>query len=235
MRLYIIRHAEPDYEHNTITKKGRQEAKALGRRLKKEGLTRIYSSPLGRALHTAEYTSKITGLKIKVEPWTRELSELKMEPIQPWGPLMTWDLPGEIIREKRELLTYDNWHRIPHFGEKKFRIEVQRVHHDSDIFLKRRGYLRIGGKYRILKSNRDRIAVFCHGGFGITWLAHLLEIPLPLIWSGFWMAPSSVTTVLFDERSKKWAVPRCIGFCDVSHLRMEGQTVSTHGIKANFD
>ncbi len=235
MRLYIIRHAEPDYEHNTITKKGHREAKALGNHLKKEGLTRIYSSPLGRALHTAEYTSKTTGLKIKVEPWTHELSELKMGPVSPWGTLMTWDLPGEIIREKRKLLTYDDWHKIPHFGDKKFKSEVNRVHRDSDAFLKRHGYQRVSGKYRILKSNRERLAVFCHGGLGITWLAHLLEIPLPLIWSGFWMAPSSVTTILFDERSKKWAVPRCIGFCDTSHLRMEGLPVSTHGIKANFD
>ncbi len=105
MRLYLIRHAEPDYEHNTITKQGHMEAKALAKRLKSEGLTRIYSSPLGRALHTAEYTAKATGLKTKVENWTRELSELKMEPIPPWGPLIAWDLPGEIIREKREVLT----------------------------------------------------------------------------------------------------------------------------------
>ena len=235
MRLYIIRHAEPDYEHNTITTKGHREARALGKRLKKEGLTRIYSSPLGRALHTAEYTSKTTGLPVKVEPWSRELSELKIESVPPWGTLMTWDLPGEIIREKRKLLTYDDWHMIPHFGDKKFKSEVNRVHRDSDAFLNRHGYQRVGGKYRILKSNREKLAVFCHGGLGITWLAHLLEIPLPLIWSGFWMAPSSVTTILFDERSKKWAVPRCIGFCDTSHLRMEGLPVSTHGIKANFD
>jgi broad specificity phosphatase PhoE len=235
LRLYIIRHAEPDYEHNTITKKGHQEAKALSKRLKYEGLTRIYSSPLGRAIHTAEYTAKTTGLKMKVEDWTHELSDLKMETLPPWGQLMAWDLPGERIRKKREHLSHDSWHKIPLFGQKKFRAEVARVNKNSDLFLKRHGYQRQGGKYRILKSNRERIAVFCHGGFGTTWLAHLLEIPLPLVWSGFWMAPSSVTTVLLDERSKRWATPRCIGFCDLSHLQMEGLTASTHGIKANFD
>ncbi len=235
MRLYIIRHAEPDYEHNTITKRGHKEAKALAKRLRTEGLTRLYSSPLGRALHTAEYTAKTTGLKVQVQDWTRELSELKMGPIPPWEPLIAWDLPGEIIRKKRKYLAHETWHRLPHWKPKHFRSAVKGVNKNSDAFLKRHGYRRDGGRYEVLKGNKERIAVFCHGGFGLTWLSHLLEIPLPLMWSGFWMAPSSVTTVLFDMRSEKWAVPRCIGFCDVSHLRLEGLPVSTHGIKANFD
>jgi hypothetical protein len=77
--------------------------------------------------------------------------------------------------------------------------------------------------------------VFCHGGFGLTWLAHLLALPLPLVWSGFWLPPSSVTTMLFDERSPEWAVPRCIGLGDVSHLYAAGLQVQARGIMANFD
>jgi probable phosphoglycerate mutase len=235
MRLYIIRHAEPDYEHNTITTQGHREAKALSRQLKREGLTHLYSSPLGRAVDTARYTAKATGLKPTVIDWTRELSDLKMAPVPPWGNLMAWDLAGEVIRLKREHLTPTAWRRIPLFDQKKFRAEIARVGRNSDAFLKRHGYRREGGRYRILKGNKRRIAVFCHGGFGLTWLSHLLEIPLPLMWSGFWMAPSSVTTVLFDERSSRWATPRCLGFCDLSHLHIAGVKPSTHGIKANFD
>lgn len=235
MRLYIIRHAEPDYPNNTITARGHLEAKALAERLKKEGLTRIYSSPLGRALHTAQYTAKTTGLPLKVEEWTKELSELRMGSIPPWGDLIAWDLPGEIIRNKSGLLTHEKWDRIPHFNNPLFRKETSKIARRSDAFLKRHGFHRMGGRYKVLKPNQERIAVFCHGGFGLTWLSHLLAIPMPLMWSGFWMAPSSVTTVLFDQRSKKWATPRCIGFCDVSHLHRKGLSISTHGIKANFD
>ncbi len=235
MRLYIIRHAEPDYAHNTITPKGHKEAKALARRLKGEGLTHLYSSPLGRALHTAQYAAKATGLKVKVESWTRELSGLNLGDVAPWGPLMAWDLPGEIIRSGVEPLDSGRWQRIPFFRPKKFQGIVSKVNRSSDAFLSRHGYRREGGRYRVLKENREKIAVFCHNGLGLTWLAHLLEIPLPLVWSGFWMAPSSVTTLLMDMRSESWAVPRCIGFCDVSHLRQAGLPVSTHGIKANFD
>lgn len=235
MRLYIIRHAEPDYPNNTITNRGHREAKALAHRLKNEGLTRIYSSPLGRALHTAQYTSKSVGLPVKVEEWTKELSDLRMGNVPPWGDLIAWDLPGEILRRKRSLLTHKDWNKIPYLENPKFRKETSKVGRRSDAFLERHGYRRVGGRYQILKSNRERIAVFCHGGFGLTWLSHLLAIPLPLMWSGFWMAPSSVTTILFDQRSTSWATPRCIGFCDVSHLHRKGLPVSTHGIKANFD
>ncbi len=33
MRLIFIRHAEPDYEHNTLTKKGFREAEILSNRV----------------------------------------------------------------------------------------------------------------------------------------------------------------------------------------------------------
>jgi probable phosphoglycerate mutase len=72
---------------------------------------------------------------------------------------------------------------------------------ESDAFLARLGYGREDGRYHMLHPNRETIAVFCHLGFGLTWLSHLLELPFPLVWSGFWLPPSSVTTILFEERS----------------------------------
>jgi hypothetical protein len=69
----------------------------------------------------------------------------------------------------------------------------------------------------------------------VTWLAHLLDLPLTLVWSGFWLAPSSVTTILFDERSTVWATPRCLGVGDVSHLYAAGLPVQPAGITANVD
>lgn len=110
----------------------------------------------------------------------------------------------------------------------------ENIRKKSDEFLKELGYERIGGRYRIIKRNSDKVAVFCHNGFGLTWLAHLLEIPLSLMWTGFWLAPTSVTVVLFDERSDEWAVPRCLHLGDVSHLYHAGLEVKPRGIIANF-
>lgn len=81
----------------------------------------------------------------------------------------------------------------------------------SDAFLARHGYERVDGRYRVTARNTAVVAVVCHGGFGLTWLAHLLGLDPPAVWASFWMAPSSVTTVLFDERTRGWATPRCIG------------------------
>ncbi|RGL34451.1 histidine phosphatase family protein [Paenibacillus polymyxa] len=232
MRLYIIRHADPDYPNNTITPEGHLEAKALAKRLSSHGLDRIYVSPLGRALDTMRYTTDSLGMTYEVEDWTQELA-LKLEDT-PYGRLSHWDLPGEVIRSGSPLPTHDSWKEISYYQDAKSRnLERLKVH--SDEFLKRQGFERVEGRYRILKHTEDRVAVFCHGGFGLTWLAHLLELPLALVWSGFWMPPSSVTTILFDERSKEWAVPRCIGFGDVSHLYAEGLPVRPRGIITNFN
>lgn len=57
-----------------------------------------------------------------------------------------------------------------------------------------------------------KIAIFCHNGTGLTMLSHLLSIPLPMIYASIWLAPSSVTTVLFDEYPAK-DVHTNIGFC----------------------
>ncbi|MBZ6445287.1 MAG UNVERIFIED_CONTAM: histidine phosphatase family protein [Paenibacillus polymyxa] len=233
MRLYIIRHADPDYPNNTITPEGHLEAKALAKRLSSHGLDRIYVSPLGRALDTMRYTTDSLGMTYEVEDWTQELA-LKLEDT-PYGRLSHWDLPGEVIRSGSPLPTHDSWKEISYYQGTQSPETFERLKVHSDEFLKRQGFERVEGRYRILKHTEDRVAVFCHGGFGLTWLAHLLELPLALVWSGFWMPPSSVTTILFDERSKEWAVPRCIGFGDVSHLYAEGLPVRPRGIITNFN
>jgi probable phosphoglycerate mutase len=105
----------------------------------------------------------------------------------------------------------------------------------SDAFLARHGFIREStGVYRCMAADdvpdteqepipRDAaIIVVCHGGFGLTWLAHLLELPLVLFWNAFWLAPSSITTVLFEVRSKGYAVPRCLALGDVAHLHIAG-------------
>jgi probable phosphoglycerate mutase len=84
MRLYIIRHADPDYANDSLTPAGHQEAAALAGRLAAQGLDRIYTSPLGRAVRTARYTADALRLEPVVEEWTSELSGWLVEQ-DPWG------------------------------------------------------------------------------------------------------------------------------------------------------
>jgi len=247
MRLYVIRHADPDYPNNTITPHGHKEAAALAEYLLTLKLTHLFASPMGRAQDTARYTAVATGLPVVTAPWTAELTEMRMavapdgRVYEPGVPVMAWDVHGEHVRGRPKPPTRDDWHELTHLADPAFREGVARVARDSDEFLARFGFARDGGRYRITRPHGPadgalpRVAVFCHGGFGLTWLAHLLEIPVSLMWAGFWMPPSSVTTVLLDERSGDWAVPRCLQLGATPHLYKAGLPVQPRGIIANFD
>jgi len=235
MRLYIIRHGDPDYAIDHLTEAGKREAAALAERLAGEGLTHLFSSPLGRARATLAYTSAKLGMEGEILPWTKELSLNAAPPGKPHSA--AWDVPGETIRSRPVL--EPRWRNRPRAIQgsdgKNLKAVWAGVRRESDAFLARFGYVRERGTYRIQEANRHRLAIFCHGGFGLTWLAHLLDLPLAWVYSGFFLPPTSVTTILFDERSSDRAVPRCLGLGDISHLHMAGLPMSTSGIKANTD
>lgn len=233
MRLYMIRHADPDYANDTITPAGHLEARALAGRLARLGLDEIYCSPLNRAVHTMTYTADLLGLQPTIAPWAREL-EWEVEP-EDGRRIAAWNVHGEWLRQSRPYPTNDNWHQYAPFLHTGLENNLRQLQQDADRFMETLGYRREEGKYRIVRPNKRKIAIFCHHGLGITWLSHLLELPLPLVWSGFWMAPSSVTTILMDERSAEWAVPRCLGFSDVSHLYQAELPTSTQGLVGSVE
>ena len=81
MRLLLIRHAESqgNFEHRLqgrcefpLTAKGTQQAEALASRLATEPLAAIYSSPIGRALQTAEIIAAKPGLDVAQESGFQE-------------------------------------------------------------------------------------------------------------------------------------------------------------------
>lgn len=259
MRLLIIRHADPEYANDSLTKEGEREASALATRLASglEGtVTHLYTSPKGRARATAARTEKALGKVAIVEPWTRELSYWPRLPESAAsgdadrpgeGGVAMWDLSASTVRAANGLTANSQWALLPHV--EAARAPYEALQSASDAFLARHGYVREGHQYRIVKANRDVVAVFCHGGFGLTWIAHLLNLPLSLVWTSFYLAPSSVTTILLDERTPDFACPRAIGVGNVGHLYAAGLVLpnSKHerpnafgawerpsGIKANF-
>src|SRR5688572_8030908 len=112
MRIYIIRHADPDYANDTITPAGHLEAQALAKRMSSIGLDRIYCSPLGRAVATMRYTSDLLGVPATTEEWTREMSDCRMG-AGTRADWVAWDCHGEIIRGAESFPRHDNWHDLP--------------------------------------------------------------------------------------------------------------------------
>jgi probable phosphoglycerate mutase len=82
MRLHFARHGESEANFSGIfssrgwkhplTERGRAQASALADGLRNETLAAIYSSPLMRAMETAEIIAKTTWLPVTAEPALRE-------------------------------------------------------------------------------------------------------------------------------------------------------------------
>lgn len=221
MRLSIIRHADPIYETDTITAEGEREAAALAQRIAGAGLDRLYASPLGRAQATAAPVAASTGLPVTTLDWTREWGHLQVD--TPIGRRCIWDVDGELLHASG---LPDHAEMAPSWAA---------LGAASDAFLGELGYAREGHRYRITASSREHVAVVCHGGFGLAWLAYLLGIEPAKAWASFWLPPTSVTTILMDERSATYACPRAICVGDTSHLHAAGRVPLPRGLKANVD
>jgi broad specificity phosphatase PhoE len=217
MRLLLIRHAEPAYPDDALTAEGHRQARALASRLARAGLDRVHSSPLERALETARYTVEQTGLRCEVETWTRELESWAIDQ-PPRGEAPAWEVDSQAVRAAVPAIHAENWHARPPLDQPILAAGFEELRRHSDGFLARYGLIRQGGLYRVERAETLRVAVFCHAGLALTWLAHLLEIPPPLVWAGFTLFPSSVTTLVFERDGEGRATPRCLSLGDLSHL-----------------
>ena len=103
------------------------------------------------------------------------------------------------------------------------REEYDWVVENLDALLERHGYRREGRFYRVLQGNNDTIVFFCHFGVECVLLSHLLHVSPMVLWHGFCAAPTSVTTVVTEERRKGIASFRVSAFGDVSHLYLHGE------------
>lgn len=235
MRLYIIRHADPDYPNNTLTAAGHLEAQALARRLAGHGLDAIYASPLPRAQITARYTADLLKLPVITHDWLIEVAgwDTEPDPID-GGFIPAWDIPGETLRANAAYHAWSTWDTTPPLDLPIYRETVSAFAAEADAFLAAWGYVREGERYRVERASQAQLAAFCHNGTALLWLSLLLHIPPPLVWSGFWHAPSAVTTILFEQRSAEYAVPRALSVGDTSHLYEARLPVQPRGIRGNY-
>ena len=207
MLLYIIRHGDPDYEHNTITEFGHKEAKALAEWFTQKNIQfdAIYTSPLGRAKDTAAYTCKAQNLSPVVLPWTAE----SMDYMQPFLP----------SSEISFLYNANGINDYIDFSSEDRMASIETLTTESDTFLKALGYERNGTHYKVTDHNTKRIAVFCHGGFGTAWTAHLLGTAPTLGFPSMFMTTTSMNVFEFRPyENSDYTKPRLLRFGDVPHL-----------------
>lgn len=216
MFLYIIRHADPDYENNTITEFGWQEAHALADWLKDVPIDRIYTSPMGRAIDTAKPLCKIKGIEPEILPWTAEnLDYMSALQLTPESECRYKYSVQKGVYDFEDFTGTDRMTTIANMIEK------------SDAFLASFGYVRQGLLYKIVKPNEESIAVFCHGGFGSAWIAHLIGAAPGLAHPSIKIGTSSVTTFQFINTEKGFNRPVLRRLGEIHHIYKAGLRINT--------
>ncbi len=229
MLLYILRHGDPDYEHDCLTEKGKKQAAALADRLAVHGLDQIYCSPLGRARETAAPTAAKLGLPVTVLDWLSESLAAKRF----WVDYA--DGHGSWVYQQNgaNLRVGDD----AHFADWKNANGLESLDRDhcfdeispaSDAFLESLGYKREGNIYRIVKPSDERIGVFCHEGRTMTWMPYMLQIPPHVWWAHFAYSHTGITVIEFCNEASGITVPRVLCWSDLSHIYHDGDLPLTY-------
>lgn len=222
MKIIIIRHGDPDYTIDSLTEKGWKEARLLADKISKLDVAKFYVSPLGRAKDTASLTLKKMNRTAEECPWLREFHAPILDS-ETGERRIPWDMLPEKWTAVPEYYDKDKWHTSAVMTEGNVIAEAQRVYDGIDEIIERHGYKREGNIYRAVKPNRDTIVLFCHFGVECVMLGHLLGISPVVLWHGFCAAPTSVTTLISEERREGIAYFRMSSFGDTSHLYIAGE------------
>lgn len=222
MKILIVRHGDPDYEIDSLTKKGWREAELLSERLSKLKVKDFYVSPLGRAKDTASITLSKMHRTAQECQWMREFSCTIQRPDRARESIV-WDWLPEDWTADENYYRRDLWTTTATMRAGYVKEEYDWVVGEFDQLLKKHGYLRENDYYRVEKANNDTIVLFCHFGLECVLISHLVGVSPMVLWQGFCAAPTSVTTIYTEERRKGIACFRVTSFGDISHLYAAGE------------
>ena len=221
MKLYLIRHGSPDYANDTITDEGHREASLLAEKLKNFGFDRIVVSPLGRAQHTAEYLGKSNSQDLITLNFLSELAGNYKDDLYAWG------MHGTEVFAEHDEMTVAKWPERVEYGDHMKKVFAEFTG-SLDEFLSEFGLTREGPLYKVDESDykehkEKKVAVVCHAGVIMTALSHFLNVPLPIIYSQFWIDPSSLTTLKLEYKNGK-GLFRMTSMNDMGHVHGAGSS-----------
>ena len=220
MKMYIIRHGEPDYATDRLTQRGWAQAEAVGKRLANAGIDRIFTSPMGRARETAMPACRILHLAPSVEQWAHEIEDEKNTTF-PDGKVRSVSLVQNtyFLENGNYDLRYSDAHMAPGIRDSALTDAAKRIEQCGDQFLERLGYRKENDVYRILRENTENVALFCHAAMARAWISRLLRIPLHVMWASFDYGFTGVTEIEFVNNANGLTAPRCLCYADTYHLQ----------------
>ena len=226
MKILIARHADPDYEKDSLTPEGFKEAEALAVYLKKyhPDIKAFYCSTFGRARDTIAPTLKTFHREATYYEWLHEFNEFVDRMDRNGNPIhiRSWDWLPRLFEKEPAFLDIEKWKEVSPFKESGVPAYFDEVCVSFDALLARHGYVRDGQNYRVVEGNHDTILIVCHFGLMGVLLSHILNLsPLPF-WQGTVALPSSLTTLVSEEREKGIALFRMNHFGSTAHLKEAG-------------
>ena len=183
MQLLLIRHGLPLRVENSdgtpadppLCDEGRDQAQRLAGWLGCERISRIYVSPLRRAVETAESLQSALGLDAIVEPGVTEFDP---------------DADTYIPLEELKAEDPERWREMVQGG----------VYAHIDIHAFRAG-VRSTLERIVAENAGSRVAVVCHGGVINAWASHVLGIDEPLFFDPFYTSVNRFLAASSGERS----------------------------------
>ena len=201
MLLFYVRHGDPIYNPDQLTPLGERQAEAIGRRLARFGIDKIYASTSNRAIQTSKPTSEILKQEAELLDFCNENHAWDELAIRNDQGNLTWPFHHRQIsrlfatKSVRDL--GDKWYEHPDLKQYDFKPGIERIAREADKLLSSLGYEhdREMGCDRITRPNDERIALFAHQGFGLAFLSSILDIPYPVFCTHFDMGHSGLSVI----------------------------------------
>ena len=226
MKIYFVRHGEPDYKTDTLTEIGHLQAEAAAEQLKNSGIQKIFSSTCGRAVETAQHTADKLGLGVESFDFIREIHwhSKDGQPIFEGGH--PWFIADDMVL-KGENIFDPNWAESDRFSSSVIGEYVKKVTDGLDEWLKTLGYEREGDFYRVVGEDTDQtVAMFSHAGASSAALAHLFGWSLPWVMTAVRLEFTSITVVEFSNEKGTLTFPVLKLLNDARHLEgLETQNI----------
>ena len=236
MKIVLIRHGDPDYKKDFLTEKGEREAACLAKWIRKfdPEVDAYYVSPLGRSKETCRVCLEPLGKAAAVLPFMEEYTGVTFN--ERLGYVRhAWDFfPGDWTKDET-LYHEDTWQNSPLYNNPSCKDGYRVITEGFDGLLAEYGYHREGHIYRTNWGpegpSRKTIVIFCHMIASLSVIAHLTGIAAPLLWHGFFSAPTGLSVIQTEERDPGTAWFRVRALGEVAHLLCEGEPISDSGFK----
>lgn len=236
MLFFYVRHGDPTYKPDELTPLGRRQAEAVAKRLALYGIDRIYSSTSNRAYETAQPTAELLKLPVTQLDFCHESHAFQENSVYYAEGKRTWafGLPKyrQLFMQPDVLAMGQKWYDHPAFAEHPtFKSSVARINGEVDALFAGFGYEhdRETGTWRAVAPTDERIALFAHQGFGMSFLSSVLDIPYPLFATHFDMSHTGMTVIEFKDNDGV-VVPKVLTLANDSHLYREGLPTRYHNV-----